>query len=426
MLHLGSIAASPFSLISVLLAIVLFPIIAFADQDLPQVSTPSSDSRGPITMTDEGWRIHRSGLLIDGHNDLPWEIRRLADSSFDKIDIATYQPAVQTDITRLRKGGVGAQFWVVYVPPETERTGGATKMALEQFDLIERMIRRYRDDLEAAYTADDIVRIHGEGKIASLIGIEGGHTIENDLDILDMFYKRGARYMGLTHSATTAWADSATDEAKHGGLTEFGEQVVLRMNRLGMLVDLSHTSDDTMRDALRVSKAPVIHSHSGARAVAEHERNVPDDILKLTARNGGVVMVNFYSGYIEPQAARISAGDFERQRAMRAKYPNEEEYRKAWKAWQDAHPLPAGTVHTLIDHIDHIVRVAGIDHVGLGGDYDGAEKMPLQLEDVSGYPFVTQALLDRGYSEEDIHKIMGGNLLRAMREAERVARIWKD
>ncbi|MCP4248378.1 MAG: hypothetical protein GY778_15125 [bacterium] len=384
------------------------------------------DAVGPIELTEEARRLHQSAILIDGHNDLPWQIRALADSSFEAMDIAEHQSELQTDIPRLRRGGVGAQFWVVYVPPETARMGTATEMALQQFDLIHRMIQRYPDDLGLATTADDVERIHAEGKIASLIGIEGGHTIQNSLDTLVEFHRLGARYLGLTHSETIDWADSATDEPRHAGLTGFGERVVLELNRLGMLVDLAHVSADTMRDALRVSRAPVIFSHSSADAIAPHSRNVPDDVLRLVAENDGVVMVNFYSGYIHPRGARVMARLFEVERRLRRDHADDDAFEAAKQAWQTAHPIPAGTVGTLVDHIDHIVEVAGIDHVGLGGDYDGTELMPMQLEDVSGYPYITQELLNRGYGEEDIHKILGGNLLRALRRAEEVARDWKE
>ncbi|MFQ5807230.1 MAG: dipeptidase [Phycisphaerae bacterium] len=383
-------------------------------------------ARGPVVLTEEGLRIHRAGLLIDGHNDLPWRIRELAGSSFDKVDIALPQSKLQTDIPRLRKGGVGAQFWVVFVPTETARTKTATRMALEQLDLIHRMVKRYPDVFEMAYTADDIVRIHKKGKIAALIGVEGGHMIENSLETLARFYQLGARYLGLTHSESIDWADSATDEPRSGGLSAFGERVVLEMNRLGMLVDIAHVSFDTMRDVLRVSKAPVIASHSSAYAVAAHVRNVPDDVLRMIARNGGVVMINFYSGYSHPEGARVMVNLFQVERELKAAHPDRKEFQKAWQRWKDAHPIPAGSAYTLVDHIDHIVRVAGIDHVGLGADYEGASQMPEQLEDVSGYPYLTQALLERGYSGPDIHKIMGRNLLRALRQAEQVARDWKE
>lgn len=375
----------------------------------------------PVVLSEQGMRVHRTGLLIDGHNDLPWQVRKLGNSSFDQFDIAQIQSRVHTDIPRLRRGGMGAQFFAVYVPPETARDGTAASMAREQFAIIEAMIARYPNDFALARTADDVERIHEAGKIGVLIGVEGGHMIENSLPILHEFYNRGARYLGLTHSENNDWADSATDTARHGGLTPFGESVVREMNRLGMLVDLAHVSHDTMRDALRVSRAPVIASHSSAYAIAAHNRNVPDDVLRLIRDNGGVVMVNFYSGYVDPEGARIMARNFEVDREMKAKYPQPDEYKRAMEEWLAANPIPRGTVHTVVDHIEHIVKVAGIDHVGIGGDFDGIDKSPEQLDDVSGFPYLTQALLDRGYSAESVHKIMGGNLLRALRAAERVA-----
>jgi membrane dipeptidase len=379
-------------------------------------------NRPPVKLTDEALRIHRSAILIDGHNDLPWQMRKAAHSSFDELDIARRQPKLQTDIPRLREGGMGAEFWAAYVPAETIGEGGAATYCLEQIDLIHRMAARYPDTFEMAYTADDVERIHRDGKIACLIGIEGGHAIENSLGALRMFYRLGARYMTLTHSETLDWADSATDEAKHGGLTEFGEQVVREMNRLGMLVDISHVSAETMRDALRVSRAPVIASHSSAYALAPHPRNVPDDVLRSVRDNGGVVMVNFYPAYIVPEGARIMAKLFEVERELRAKYPDKVEFEKAMDQWRREHPIPSGSVHDVVDHIDHIVKVAGIDHVGLGSDFDGIERVPDQLEDVSKFPYVTQELLNRGYSAEQIRKILGGNLLRALRGAEEAAR----
>ena len=391
-----------------------------ATQPTEQGTAAETQAVGVVLM-DEAVRVHQAGLLIDGHNDLPWQIRTLAGSSFDELDISLPQPRLQTDIPRLRRGSVDAQFWVVFAPPETAQAGTATRVALEQFGLIHRMVQRYPDVFEMAHTADDVVRISQEGKIASLIGVEGGHLIENSLENLRKFYRLGARYMGLTHTATIDWADSATDEPRSGGLSPFGEQVVLEMNRLGMLVDLAHVSADTMRDALRVSKAPVIFSHSSAYAVAPHVRNVPDDVLQTVAHNGGVVMVNFFSGYIHPEGARVTAHYFAEERRLKAQYPDEKEFQGAWKLWKAAHPIPSGDVGTLVDHIDHIVRVAGIDHVGLGADYEGASVMPAQLEDVSGYPYITQELLNRGYSEQDIHKILGENMLRVLRQAENVA-----
>jgi membrane dipeptidase len=402
----------------------MLPLICLLTSTSCVTQNDTTSDHGPVVMTPRGWRVHREGLLVDGHNDLPWKIRELAEYSFDRMDIALPQEVLQTDIPRLREGGVDAQFWVVYVPPETEKAGTATQEARRQFALIHEMVDRYADTFMLARTADDVERIHREGKIAALIGVEGGHMIENKLERLTEFYDLGARYLGLTHSTTIDWADSATDETRHGGLTPFGEQVVLEMNRLGILVDLAHVSAETMRDALRVSKAPVIASHSGAYAVAAHSRNIPDDVLEMIRDNGGVVMVVFFSGYIHPEGARVMARYFEEEREFKARYPDEAEFEAAWEKHRATHPIPAGTVHTLVDHIDHIVRVAGIDHIGLGGDYEGVKQRPAQLEDVSGYPFVTQELLNRGYSEIDVHKIMGGNLLRALRGAEKVAREW--
>ena len=378
-----------------------------------------------MQLTDEALRIHRSGLVIDGHNDLPWRLRSEFGASLAKCDITKLHPAseLQTDIPRLRQGGVGGQFWSVYVPAETMQAGTALRDTLEQIDLVHQLVARYPDAFELALTADDVERIHRQGKIASLIGVEGGHSIQDSLGALRQLYRLGARYMTLTHSDTLAWADSATDDARHGGLSPFGEEVVREMNRLGMLVDISHVSPETMHDALRVSRAPVIASHSSAYAVAQHARNVPDDVLKLVAANGGVVMVNFFSGFVEPRSAKIMADMFAVRRRFNAEFDNEEaQVEAAMKRWRQEHPMLPGAVQTVVDHIDHIVRLAGVDHVGLGSDYDGVSMTPVQLEDVSCYPYITQELLNRGYREEQIHKILGRNVLRALRRAEAVAR----
>lgn len=377
--------------------------------------------RGTVTVTEAAKELHSRGFVFDGHNDLPWALRSNASSSFAKMDISKPQPKLHTDISRLKQGAVGAQFWSVYVPAETSQRGEALFQTLEQIELVHAMMERYPDTFEFARTASDIERIRKAGKIASLIGVEGGHSIENSLATLRRLRKLGAAYMTLTHSDTLDWADSATDDAKHGGLSAFGEEVVREMNRLGMLVDLSHVSPDTMKDALRVSKAPIIFSHSSARAVADHVRNVPDDVLQLTAKNGGVVMVNFFSGFVEPESAKLMTKMFDVSRELRKKFPEEADYQKARARWRAENPIKPGDVHDVVDHIDHIVRVAGIDHVGIGSDYDGVSSLPTQLEDVSTYPVITQVLVDRGYSEEEIHKIMSGNIMRALREAEAVA-----
>ena len=385
--------------------------------DLPAKRKP----RDPVQLTDEALRIHRQAVLVDGHNDLPWQFREKADLSFERLDIARPQPRVHTDIPRLRKGGVGAQFWSAFVPVESMKKGTAVKETLEQIDVIRRMVREYPETFEMAYSVDDILRIRKQGKIASLIGVEGGHSIDNSLGVLRMLYALGARYLTLTHSATLDWADSATDKPRSNGLSPFGERVVREMNRLGMLVDISHVSADTMKHALRVSRAPVIASHSSAYAVAAHPRNVPDDVLRLVKANGGVVMVNFFPGFIVPEGARATRQMSQVVRDLRERFPKEEDFRLAFEQWRRENPFPTGSVHTVVDHIEHIVKVAGVDHVGLGSDYDGIPVVPKQLEDVSCYPYITQELLNRGYREADIHKILGANLLRAFREAENLA-----
>ncbi|MEX2187249.1 MAG: membrane dipeptidase [Pirellulales bacterium] len=379
------------------------------------------ESRPPVAMTEEGRRIHAEALLADGHNDLPWEIRTRQGNSFEATDIAKPQPKMNTDIPRLRKGNVGWQFWSVYVPTETAKDGTALATTLEQVSLVQEMMKHYGDTFEMASTAADVERIHKAGKIASMLGVEGGHSIENSLANLRRLYELGARYMTLTHSDTLDWADSATDAAKNGGLSPFGEDVVREMNRLGMLVDLSHVSDETMKDALRVSRAPVIFSHSSARAVADHPRNVSDEMLRLVKENRGVVMVNFYSGFVVASSAKKMARMFDTMRELRQKFPDEHDLDIERKKWQLANPIEPGTIHDVVDHIDHIVRVAGIERVGIGSDFDGVGMLPAQLEDVSAYPLITQELLNRGYTRQQIHLILGGNILRAVREAEEIA-----
>jgi membrane dipeptidase len=405
-----------------LAASTITPPLSRADDKKKDDPKPRPKPREPVKLTDEALRIHREAIVIDGHNDLPWMLRERADRSFQKIDLTKPQKRLHTDIPRLIKGGVGAQFWSAYVPASTGKKGTAVRETLEQIDVIHRMVKTYPDTFEMAYTADDVVRIRRKGKIASLIGVEGGHSIDNSLGVLRTYYTLGVRYMTLTHSETLDWADSATDVAKHKGLTPFGEQVVLEMNRLGMLVDISHVSADTMRHALRVTKAPLIASHSSAYALANHPRNVPDDVLKLVAKNGGVVMINFYSGFIVPEGARAMRDMFQTYRELRKKYPDDKEFQAALEQHRKEHPIPTGSVHTVVDHMEHVIKTAGIDHVGLGSDFDGINSVPKQLEDVSCYPYLTQELLNRGYKKEQILKVLGGNLLRVLRQAEKVAK----
>ncbi|HVL12663.1 MAG TPA: dipeptidase [Gemmata sp.] len=387
-----------------------------------QEPTPKPKNSRDVVVSPEALAIHREALLIDGHNDLPWELRTTDGPSFRNIDLTKPQKAFHTDIERLKKGNVGAQFWSAYVPANTGKKGTAIKTTLEQIDVIHEMVRRYPDTFEMASGTADINRIRKSGKIASLIGIEGGHSIDNSIPVLRDYYRLGVRYMTLTHSESLDWADSCSDAPKANGLTRFGEDVVLEMNRLGMLVDLSHVSDATMKAALKVTKAPVIFSHSSIRGVANHPRNVPDDVLKLVKENRGVVMINFFSGFVVPEGARAMQKMFEVSRELKKKYPEDDaKYREAIRAWIKENDYPAGDVQTIADHIDHAVKVAGVDCVGIGSDFDGVTKLPRQMEDVSCYPLITQVLLDRGYKKDDIHKILGGNLMRVFAEAEKVS-----
>lgn len=378
--------------------------------------------RKSVQVSDAAREVHAATFVFDGHNDLPWKVRQEGSSSFVKLDIAMPQPQMHTDIDRLRQGNVGAQFWSVYVPASTMKSKTAMIDTLDQIEIVHAMMERYPDVFEFARSYDDIKRIQSAGKIASLIGVEGGHSIENSIQNLRRLFELGARYMTLTHSDTLDWADSATDTPRSDGLSPFGEEIVREMNRLGMLVDLSHVSPATMKDALRITKAPIIFSHSSSRSVADHPRNVPDDVLRLTAENNGVVMVNFFSGFVHPESARAMAKMFDVNRQLREQYPDDKEYEKARTLWREKNPIQAGTVHDVVDHIDRIVEVAGIDHVGVGADYDGVSKLPAQLEDVSSYPVLTQELLNRGYSAQEIDKIMSGNIMRVYRDAESVAR----
>lgn len=380
---------------------------------------PTSCLSEDVVVTEAARRIHAASFVFDGHNDLPWMIRTEAGSSLDKADLSRpLGPRFHTDLARLRAGNVGAQYWSVYVPASTAREGKALLQTLEQIQIVHAMIRRYPETFELARTAADVERIQKAGKIACLIGVEGGHCIEDSLENLRRLHALGAGYLTLTHSDTLNWADSATDDPKHDGLSSFGEEVVQELNRLGMLVDLSHVSDQTMKDALRVSQAPVIFSHSSARSIADHPRNVPDEVLKLLPANGGIVMINFYPGFIHPESARRRGRMFHVSRELKQKFPVEADFQKALKDWERANPIQPGSVRDVCDHIDHVRKVAGIDHIGLGSDFDGIPIVPHQLEDVSTYPVITQELLNRGYSEADIHKILSRNILRVMRGAE--------
>lgn len=382
--------------------------------------------------------------LIDGHNDLPWEIRIRYQAKLDRIDLSRdtahmplpqisgslidpgmngAQPVVplMTDIPRLRRGMVGGQFWSVWVPVEV--TGAqAVEMTLEQIDLVKDIAQKYPADFEMAYSAADVERIHARRRIACLIGIEGGHQIDNSLAVLRQMYAAGARYMTLTHFKNTSWADSATDAPAHDGLTAFGKELVREMNRLGMLVDLSHVSAKTMRDALGVSRAPVIFSHSSAFAIDSTPRNVPDEVLRALTTNGGVIMVNFYSAYVNDELRQWNAALAGETTRLGAYYPGAPEaVNQGITRWREAHPKPHATLAQVADHIEYISKVAGVDHVGLGSDFDGIEEAPDGLDGVDTYPALLVELARRGWSDESLGKLAGNNVLRVMRKVESVA-----
>jgi membrane dipeptidase len=381
----------------------------------------SAAQSGDAALLERARALHKQVPLIDGHNDYPWAVRENVQRDIDKLDISKPQPAIHTDIARLKAGGVGGQFWSVYTPSDYAGQTAVTA-TLEQIDIVHQMMRKYPETFELALTAGDVERIFKSGKIASMIGMEGGHSIDNSLAALRMFHRLGARYMTLTHSKNTPWADAATDTPQHGGLTPFGEQVVREMNWLGMLVDLSHVSPDTMADAIRVSEAPVIFSHSSARAINDVPRNVPDNVLQMLPGNGGIVMVTFVPGFLSPRVTAWSTLQTAETARLQQQFPTDETARKAGlDAWTKANPAPRATVGDTADHIDHIRKVAGIDHVGLGGDYDGITSVPQGMEDVSTYPVLTAELLRRGYSDEDVKKVLGLNILRVMRGAEGVS-----
>ncbi|MDJ0497398.1 MAG: dipeptidase [Acidimicrobiia bacterium] len=363
---------------------------------------------------DHARRIHGSLPVVDGHNDLPWAIRTRAGGSLEVANPATRLAGYHTDIDRLFAGGVGAQFWSVYVSAWSKRPFAET---LQQAALVDQMVRANPDQLESATTAADIRRIRDQGRIACLLGAEGGHSIEGSLPNLRDLYEVGVRYMTLTHSKTLSWADSATDEARHGGLTDFGRSVVREMNHMGMMVDISHVSVGTMSDALDSSVVPVIASHSSCFALAPHPRNIPDEILERVADNGGVVMINFYPPFVLPELAARSMSLFEDADRLMEQLGDEAAVEEAIAArWDEVEDT--GEVATIVDHIEHAARVMGTDHVGLGSDFDGIHIVPAGLEDVSCYPNITAEMLRRGWQEEDIRKVLGDNVLRVMEAVE--------
>jgi membrane dipeptidase len=376
----------------------------------------------PLALLAHARQLLAAHPVVDGHNDLPWALREQVSYDLDRLDIAADQASrTHTDIPRLRAGGVGGQFWSVYVP--SSPTGEAAVTAtLEQIDVVRRMTGRYAADLAPARTADDLESAREQGRIASLMGAEGGHSIDCSLGTLRGLYELGVRYMTLTHNDNTPWADSATDEPAANGLTAFGGEVVREMNRLGMLVDLSHVSPDTMRAALAVTEAPVLFSHSSARAVCDHVRNIPDDVLAALPANGGVAMATFVPKFVLPAAIEWT---LEADANMRAHGFHPLDTTPAGmvvqRAFETAHPRPAATVSTVADHLDHMRAVAGIDHIGIGGDFDGTAFTPDGLTDVAGYPNLIAELLRRGWSDTDLAKLTWHNAVRVLRDAESAA-----
>ncbi|WP_329793658.1 dipeptidase [Lentzea sp. DG1S-22] len=362
--------------------------------------------------------------LVDGHNDLPWALREFGEGTGEdvyttaaKIDLTDRHPSLHTDIVKMREGGLGMQFWSVWIPGRLAGDGAVTAV-LEQVELVHELAVRYSDHLGIATTAAEAEKVFASGRVASLLGAEGGHSINSSLGVLRALRRLGVRYMTLTHNDNTPWADSATDQPEHGGLTEFGREVVREMNRIGMLVDLSHVAPSTMHAALDTSVKPVIFSHSSCRHVADHPRNIPDDVLVKLATNGGVAMITFVPDFVSPRVAEWDAALRDAMTAAGASHADMDERKKFTEKWVVDHPKPVATLDDVVLHLDHAREVVGVDHIGLGGDYDGVQALPQGLEDVSTYPNLIGALLDRGWSEDDCTKLAGANVLRVLRDAD--------
>jgi membrane dipeptidase len=375
----------------------------------------------PGSVSPQAREIHESSLLFDGHNNLVTSLLRKKDVSIGAIDLNRFQQGLHTDIPRLRQGGVGAEYFATYVSSKSVKDGTAVKDTLEQVEAIKQLLNRYPEVWGLATTSDDIQRLRQERKVAGLIAIENGDAIMGSLAVLRSYYQAGVRCLAVTHDDTHGWADAALDKSQHGGLSSFGEKVVEEANRLGIVLDLSHASSETIADVLTISRAPVLFSHSAAHKVAPHPRNLTDDDLRLVAKNGGVVHVNFFPAFLTAKSVAAYKKRSEAAREFRKSFKNEQQYQLALPRWLAENPLPVTTVADVVDQIDHIVSVAGIDHVGLGSNFDGIVSVPKDLDDVSCFPRITQALLDRGYEPEQIRKILGENTLRVLRDVEQVA-----
>jgi membrane dipeptidase len=392
------------------------------------IATPAVAQPIPPSVQKRIDRILKRTPLIDGHNDLPWALREDYKRSVEGLESGTDQrePPLMTDMARMRTGRVGGQFWSVYITG-TILGDEAIRTTLEQIDTAHRLMEAYPEHLEFAESADDMVRIHRKRRIGSMLGVEGGNQIGGSMAALRQFHARGVRYMTLTHNQTTAWADAGTDEPKHDGLSPFGVEVVKEMNRLGMLIDLSHVAPATMKDAIAASRAPVIFSHSDAYALNPHTRNVPDDVLALLPQNGGVMMVTFVPGFLSPEVWAWSRERSAEEARLKSLYSfSKAKVEEGLKSWEAAHPRPPVQVGTVADHIEHVVKVAGHDHVGIGGDLDGIPYGVEGLSGVEGYPLLFAELIRRGWSDRDLAKLAGGNVLRALRKAEEVASSMKD
>lgn len=400
------------------------PILLAGLAALALITTPATAQKSPEAVAEAA--LQRAPVF-DGHNDVPWELRGQVGNvinNFDFRDTTKPKPdgtVMHTDIQRLRKGRVGAQFWSVYVPSNTNEQL-AVQQTIEQIDVAKRLIARYPADLSLAYNSAELERQMKAGKVAGMLGIEGGQSIGSSLAVLREMFGMGVRYMTLTHGKNVPWADSATDAPKHDGLTDFGRQVVREMNRLGMIVDLSHVSEATMKDALEATRAPVMFSHSGVRAVNDHPRNVPDGVLPAVKANGGVIMVVFYAAFVDPNLREHGLKRTAERARLDALYlGNPDGAAAALKAWDAANPPPSTPLGLAADHIDHIKKTIGVDHIGIGGDYDGMDATPVGLEDVTGYPALFAELARRGYTQAELEKISSGNMLRVLKANEAYA-----